>query len=176
MTKNLFASLQLLILSVALIAGTISCKNDSEEELVGIDKELYDMASDGSGFTWYKNSDAQLERSSGSGHGEPFLRTRFNGTAASQLDSAGKVMEGITFPDGSLVVKELINDNSGLSRYAILYKKPGHESADEKGWVWGYINADGSVAEPASKKGASCIGCHSQSGNIDYMLMNKYFP
>ena len=44
------------------------------------------------------------------------------------------------------------------------------------GWVWGYINADESIAAPASEKGSQCISCHSQSDNIDYMLMNKYFP
>jgi len=45
-----------------------------------------------------------------------------------------------------------------------------------KNRVWAYVDADGVVAEPASKKGASCISCHTQTDNIDYMLMNKYFP
>jgi hypothetical protein len=151
-----------------------ACKKDEEAE--GTDKELYDMANSASGFTWYKNSDALLDKSSGSGHNQPFLRTRYNSVAAAELDSAGKVMEGTVFPDGSLVVKELINSSSTLDRYAILYKKPGHQDADANGWVWGYINADGSVAVSASEKGSSCSGCHLQDGNIDYMLMNKFFP
>ena len=92
------------------------------------------------------------------------------------LDSAGKVSTGAIFEDGSLVVKELYENSTTLYRYAILYKKAGDPNADANGWVWGYIDADGAVAVPASEKGASCIGCHSQDGNIDYMLMNKFFP
>lgn len=151
-----------------------SCKK--EKEVTGIDKELYDMAKETSGFTWFKNSNSLLNKSSGSGHPQPLLRTRYNSVAVTKLDSTKKIMVGVTFPEGSLIVKELYESSTKLTRYAILYKKSGSAEADAKGWVWGYINSDGSVAESASKKGSSCISCHSQADNIDYMLMNKYFP
>jgi hypothetical protein len=151
-----------------------SCKK--EKEATGTDKELYEMAKATSGFTWFKNSSSLLNKSSGSGHPQPFLRTRYNAVAATKLDSNGKIMTGSTFPEGSLIVKELNDNSTTLGRYAILYKKSGSADADAKGWVWGYINADGGVAETASKKGSSCTSCHSQADNIDYMLMNKYFP
>ena len=164
------------VLSFCLVSiWTInSCKK--EKEATGTDKELYEMAKATSGFTWFKNSSSLLNKSSGSGHPQPFLRTRYNSVAATKLDSNGKIMTGATFPEGSLIVKELYDNSTTLGRYAILYKKSGSADADAKGWVWGYINADGSVAEAASKKGSSCISCHSQTDNIDYMLMNKYFP
>ena len=85
-------------------------------------------------------------------------------------------MTGAAFPDGSLIVKELYEDASTLARYAVLYKSTGHADADVNGWVWGYINEDETVAVPASEKGSQCIGCHSQEGSIDYVLMNKFFP
>ena len=151
-----------------------SCKK--EKEATGTDKELYEMAKATSGFTWFKNSSSLLNKSSSSGHPQPFLRTRYNAVAATKLDSNGKIMTGSTFPEGSLIVKELNDNSTTLGRYAILYKKSGSADADAKGWVWGYINADGGVAETASKKGSSCTSCHSQADNIDYMLMNKYFP
>jgi len=151
-----------------------SCKKDKMAE--GTDKELFDLAEANSGFVWYKNSDVLLDKSSGSGHSQPFLRTRYNAIAATQLDANGKVMAGASFPEGSLVVKELFDDANTLSQYAILQKKSASEDADAEGWVWGYINANGTVAEPASNKGKACISCHLQSDNIDYMLMNKYFP
>lgn len=155
-----------------------SCKkeNENEKETIEIDKELYEISKTTSGFVWYKNSSALLEKSSGSAHPQPFLRTRYNSIAASKLDSNGKIQTGTTFPEGSLIVKELHDNSTTLGRYAILYKKTGSADADAKGWIWGYINADGTVAVPASKKGSSCISCHSQADNIDYMLMNKYFP
>lgn len=155
------------------IIGISSCRKD---EAKGVDEQLYDMAKDATGFIWYKNSGAYLNKSSGSGHSQPFLRTRYNSTAATMLDSDGKVKPGAQFADGSVVVKELANSNKEIELYAILYKKSGHKYADERGWVWGYINSDKTVRASSSDKGSSCKGCHSQDGSIDYMLMNKYFP
>ena len=159
---------------ISFLFTSQSCKKDDEAQ--GTDKELYDMAQNTAGFTWYKNSGNLLDKSSGSGHSQPYLRTRYNSIAAAKLDSVGKVMEGTFFPEGSLVVKELYSNSTTLDRYAILYKQSGNTDTDANGWVWGYINADGTVSAPASEKGSSCTGCHSQDGNIDYMLMNKFFP
>lgn len=161
----------LFILSVIFLG---SCKKD--KVLDGIDAELYSMANETSGFTWYKNTDQLLSKSSGSGHNFAYLRTRFNSIATTQLDGTGKIEANAVFPEGSLIVKELINDDESFGRYAILYKDTPNESADENGWVWGYINEDRTVAASAKEKGASCISCHKQTGNIDYMLMNTYFP
>ncbi len=172
--RNKLKTITVIIFCLVSIWTINSCKK--EKEATGTDKELYEMAKSTSGFTWFKNSTSLLNKSSGSGHPQPFLRTRYNSVAASKLDSNGKVMTGATFPEGSLIIKELYDNSTTLGRYAILYKKTGSADADAKGWVWGYINADGGVAEAASKKGSSCTSCHSQANNIDYMLMNKYFP
>lgn len=161
----------LAILSISILQ---SCKK--KDEISETDKQLYEMAKSTTGFTWYKNSGNLLNKSSGSGHSKPLLRTRYNSIAATMLDSTGKILSGAGFPEGSLIVKELYDNSTTLGRYAILYKKAGSIEADAKGWVWGYIDADGSVAAPASDKGSACISCHSQTDNIDYMLMNKYFP
>ena len=164
----------LLIIFITGISTVTSCKK--EEQAEGIDRQLYDMAKVSTGFTWYKNTDVQLPKSSGSGHTPPLLRTRYNAVAAASLDSTGKVAAGASFAEGSLVVKELYADATTLERYAILYKQAANENADANGWVWGYINADGTVSTSAVDKGAICTGCHSQAGSIDYMLMNKFFP
>lgn len=169
--------LSLLLMATIVAVCFNSCKKkDDENEPTPIDTELYNKAKETSGFVWFKNSSAALPKSSGSGHTPPLLRTRYNTEAATQLDSTGQILPGASFPENSLIVKELLNSSSVLERYAILYKKPSNENADAKGWVWGYINADGSVAASASDKGSSCTGCHSQTDNIDYMLMKKYFP
>lgn len=139
------------------------------------DQVLYDFAKSATGYVWYKKSDALLPKSSGSGHTAPLMRTRFNTIASAKLDATGKVQASANFPDGSVIVKELITSSGDLSLYAILYKKTGHQDADAKGWVWGYINPDGSTRISASQKGNACISCHSQNGNIDYVLMNKFF-
>jgi hypothetical protein len=150
-----------------------ACKKDEAAE--GIDLELLNMSEETAGFTWYKNSDAWLPASTGTGHNYSSLRTRYNAIAATQLDGDGKVMANASFPEESLIVKELSNEST-VERYAILYKKSDSEHADSRGWVWGYINSDGTVATTAEDKGAICTGCHLQPDNIDYMLMNKFFP
>jgi hypothetical protein len=141
-----------------------------------VDLQLLEFAQTPTGFVWYKNTSTLLDKSSGSGHPEAYLRTRYNTIAASKLDANGKIQAGETFPEGAVIVKELFENTTALRRYAILYKDSANTYADANGWVWGYIDADGTVAESATKKGSSCIGCHTQSGNIDYMLMNKFFP
>lgn len=150
------------------------CKKDKLAQ--GTDADLYEMAQETKGFTWYKKTNALLPKSTGTGHSQPYLRTRYNDIASTHLGSDGKILSGTTFTEGSLIVKELYSDMNTFDRYAILYKNSSSPNADAKGWVWGYINADGSVAFEASKKGSSCTGCHSQADNIDYMLMNKFFP
>ena len=163
----------LLIVTIA-VTTIISCKKDDPEQ--PIDQQLYDMAKATTGFTWYKNTDALLPKSTGSGHFPAFVRTRYNSIAAAELDANGKVTAGASFAEGSLVVKELFADSTTLERYAILFKQAANANADANGWVWGYINADGSVSTSAADKGAICTSCHLQADNIDYMLMNKYFP
>jgi len=162
------------IFCFSIIAITLqSCKKDEPAE--GIDRELYDMALETDGFVWFELSDAWLPKSSGSAHNFANLRTRYNATAATQLDANGRIDTNASFPEGSLVVKELSDGNSS-ELYAILYKRSDSEFADANGWVWGYVNADATVRTSAEDKGAGCIGCHSQQDNIDYMLMNKFFP
>jgi len=137
--------------------------------------ELYGFAQETEGFTWFAHSSSSLDKSSGSGHSNPRLRTRFNKIASQMLDSNGRVEKNAQFAEGSVIVKELQDKKSSLERYAILYKDSNNQFADAQGWVWGYINSDGSVAETAENKGKACIGCHQQSGSIDYTLMNKFF-
>ncbi|MCK9206291.1 MAG: cytochrome P460 family protein [Salinivirgaceae bacterium] len=149
---------------------------DKNEDTDTTDLELYNLAKATEGFTWYKNSDALLDKSIGSGHSQPFLRTRYNSIAATQLDTLGKVIAGTDFTEGSLIVKQLYGNQTTLEMYAILYKQSKNSNADANGWVWGYVNANGTVAEPSANKGAGCISCHGQSNNVDYTLMNKYFP
>ena len=169
----MFRNIKPFIIVVSVVFFSSCSKDKIAKE---IDRKLYDMSASTTGFTWFNNSNAILPKSSGSGHPQPFLRTRFNAIASEFLDSNGRIIEGTVFPEGSLIVKELIDDDSKLERYAILYKDSENENADPKGWVWGYVNEDRSVSVEASTKGSSCISCHSQSQNIDYMLMNKFYP
>lgn len=162
---------------LAVLASLNACKKDDDEpgSNKSTDEMLYDLAKSSDGFTWYKNSDALLDKSAGSGHGQPLLRTRYNAKAATALDADGKIKAGTTFTDESLVVKELYDNANTPAIYAVMYKKTGHPDADAEGWVWAYLNVNGSVLTSAASKGSGCRGCHGQADHIDYTLMNKFF-
>ena len=48
----------------------------------GEDQDLYLKAKTTTDFVWYKNSNAKLPKTSGSGHSQPLLSTRFNAIQA----------------------------------------------------------------------------------------------
>jgi len=169
---NASKSMMVMMLIVISVGFINSCKKEDQDT----DTALFELAKKSDGFVWYRKSDIALNKSAGSGHTQPFLRTRYNAIATTKLDATGKIISGATFPEGALIVKELMANSTTIERYAILLKKTASKNADSKGWVWGYMNADGKVIESVTKKGSACINCHTQSGHIDYMLMNKYFP
>ena len=137
------------------------------------DAALSALARAATGWTYYRNRPDTLLRSVQSGHGEARLRTRFNARAASQLDANGKVRAGASFPDSSLIVKELIIGNV-LSRYAVMYKLRSSAHAGTGGWVWAYLAPDGSPQIGIAGRGAACQGCHS--AGIDHVRMNDSHP
>ena len=169
--KNTFKSPFLVLTSILIATLCFSCKYNK----FGEDTDIYSLAKATDNYIWYKGSSNQLAKSPGSGHAQPFFKTRFNNLAAQNLDSLFKVKANGKFKEGAVIVKELYEDGK-LDLYAVLYKNSSHKNADSKGWVWGYINSDGSVRISSSKKGKDCANCHSQNGNEDYVLMNKFFP
>jgi hypothetical protein len=160
----------LLVLPMVLLG----CKHETAD--FDTDTELFERARSNEASVWYKLNDTLLPRSSNSGHSEALLRTRFNATAASALDSLGRVFADTTFRNGSLIVKELWPDANGIGTYAVMLKRPSDPSADDNGWVWGYIRSSGEVRQSAIDQGAVCRGCHAQTGSVDGTLMNAYFP
>ncbi|MES2622223.1 MAG: cytochrome P460 family protein [Bacteroidota bacterium] len=157
-------------------AYSLTINSCSKKPATGIDRKLYNMAKDTSGFTWYKLSDTLLPKSENSAHAFSLIRTRFNSLAASRLNVFGTVINGVTFPDGALIVKEMCDKEGKTRVYTMLYKEEGNEYADEKGWLWNAVSAEGNTEISAIKKGKDCIDCHHQEGNIENILMNKYFP
>ena len=179
------------VLAVVVIAGATACGGAGEGAGGGAgsgtgggatepdasggeitDAQVSALARAPAGWTYYKNRPDTLMRSTGSGHGDARLRTRYNARAASQLDAAGKVRANASFPDSSLVVKELIS-GSAVSRYAVMMKVPGSANAG-RGWLWAYYKPNGENEISIAARGAGCTGCH-ESG-IDLTRMNDSHP
>ena len=158
----------------ALAIVLYSC---AKKAATGTDRDLYNMARDTAGYTWYRHSDSLLPKSANSAHSFPLIKTRFNVDASSRLDPVtGKVKTNAHFPEGSLIVKEMCDKEGKTRIYTTLWKNTQSKDADENGWVWNAVTADGLVEISAVKKGKDCASCHQQEGNLDNVLMNKYFP
>lgn len=154
----------LLIIAVLALPALLftSCKKDEEEEKQD-NKDLYCEISK-SGYVYYSGTQVITE---GLGGAHGFIKVRFNPTAASALDSTGKLPVGASFPNGSVIVKEIYGSASGgLNLYAVMKKSSGDKNAGS-GWLWGEYKPGGDVAFSVAKQGNGCISCHSGGDNRD---------
>jgi len=145
-----------LIALLVLTALVFSCKKRK------LNSSLYEEAK-ASGLSYYKGKDTVWSAAGGSPHG-PF-KLKFNSTAASVLGSDGKLPNGATFPDGSLIVKEAQSGGS-LSLYAIMKKESSKFSFN--GWLWAEFEPNGDTKYSVGKKGEDCTGCHSSGTHRDH--------
>lgn len=141
------------------------------------DQELLDMAKTTSGYTYYKNSNDITASSPQSGHND-FFRVRFNSIALAALTDNGKLPEGGTFPEGSVIVKELhkLQDGTEQTGLAVMIKRKGDPNASEKDWVWGeYFGGTTANAKMVTSKGTGCLSCHAGSKR-DMVRVFELFP
>ena len=123
-------------------------------------------------WTYYKHSATPVKRSS-QAHTESHALVRYNALAATQLDAAGKVRAGASFPDSSIIVKELSNGTT-ITTYAVMMKLRGSASAGFDGWIWAEFGPNAAVKYPTGGRGAACSSCHK--AGIDYTRMNDSQP
>lgn len=139
-----------------------SCKKKEEEENAAADAELYNAVKSDNGYTYFQNGDL-LSGKAPSPHGS--FKLRFNATAAAALDTSGYLPSGSSFPNGSIIVKDIYK-NGALDLIAVMKKDPGNDDA-ASGWIWSEYEPDGTVFYSISSQGDQCTACHSTSANRD---------
>jgi hypothetical protein len=150
-----FKMLYLSFCAVAIAGFTQSCKKENTD----METMLFSEFSTTTGYTFYKNSSTIVASSAESPHNR-FFRVRFNEIAKNALTNNGKLPVGGTFPEGSIVAKELYDSATGqLALYAVM-KKASNDSNAANGWLWAEYNANGQIVYSVTKKGAGCISCH----------------
>lgn len=136
-----------------------SCKKEKEEKAAN--EKLFQEATAG-GYSFYQ-SGALLNGTSPSPHGQ--FKLRFNQVAQNALAGDGELSPEGTFPDGSVIVKELYSNNQ-LMLLAIMKKSTSDENAGN-GWIWAEYKPEGEVSYSVEKKGEGCINCHSGNPHRD---------
>lgn len=161
-----------------LFIGIVGCAGDPQESFVPgtgaslSDATLYSLIQGDASWTFYKRSATPITRTS-QPHPESRALVRYNTHAATQLDAAGKVRSGASFPDSSIIVKELLN-GSTLATYAVMIKMRNSASAGPGGWIWAEYGPTGSVKFPTASRGSACTACHV--AGTDYTRMNDSHP
>ena len=138
------------------------------------DSDLYFLAKNTANKTFYKFSEDTLLKAGNSAHPAPKLRTWYNAKAATQLDAQGKVVSNPSFPDSTLIVKEIYTADGSLLLYAVLFKLSSAANKGPGEWVWSEMESNGNALISASEKGGGCAGCHSTG--VGYTRMNATHP
>jgi hypothetical protein len=96
---------------------------------------------------------------SGSSAHQPRIRVSLNAKALGALQN-GRLPSGTTFPDGSIVFKEVLANSGVASVYALMYKDPNSSLAGN-GWLWAEYRPGGGTEYSITNRGGACTGCHS---------------
>jgi len=149
----------LLVCSVILLS---QCEKDPDPS--GIDDDTLFSLVQNNNFVYYKVSNTLLNGAGDSPHGS--FKLRFNAKAASVLDASGKLPTGVSFPDSSIVLKEVYSGNT-LQLLIPMMKLPSHNQS-ASGWLWAEYGPSGKVVYALNKAGSGCTGCHGRSTNRDF--------
>lgn len=165
--------------SALLLLFIFSCKKEKQNsdpaEAKGLtDESLYQTIKSSTDYTFYKDDNSIKASSKATAHG-PWFRVRFNKIAAAALTDNGKLPVGSTFPEGSIVVKELYETQQGGLKYIAVMQKASKNENQNANWIWGEYEADGKVYSGIGTKGGACVGCHS-SGDRDKVRLFELFP
>jgi hypothetical protein len=110
-------------------------------------------------YTLFPNTEEfTTGRLNGSEAHRTIVRVTMNAKAAGALRN-GKLPGG-TFPDGSVILKELrASTGAPASGYAVMYKN-SNNSLTGNGWLWAQFNPNGDVGYSISNRGSACTSCH----------------
>ncbi|MGQ0537951.1 MAG: cytochrome P460 family protein [Gemmatimonadaceae bacterium] len=175
MLRLLLAAAALTGAACAHSRGEPTALPDGDPSLAVTDAALYQLAAGRAPWTFFANNPGTLNRSPGSGHSEPQLRTQYNARAATQLDATARVRPGASFPDSSIIVKELYAGGR-INTVAVMMKLRGSPQASQAGWVWGYFDPTGGVRISVNNRGAACAGCHSSGIDFTRMTDSQLSP
>lgn len=147
----------------------LSCKDKGAEQQniqqqpLSTDAALFALVTATSPFTAYPLFPHVDSVTSGTLNGsnahQPLVRVRMNSTALSLLQN-GRFPSGGSFPNGSIIFKEVIT-NGRTEIYAIMYKDTANPFAGN-GWLWAEYQPNGSVLFSITTRGSGCKGCHER--------------
>ena len=157
------ACIGMLLVSVLVFS---SCKNEEQQNpqftnvQLNTDSLLYAKSKESASFNWYLQNDS-IKRSSPQSPHSKYFRVRFNNTALAALTDNGRLPQNGSFPQGSLIIKELYDSATAPLKFLAVMYKNREAKEQASGWVWLEIKGSGDQYISTSEKGVQCVGCHS---------------
>ncbi len=152
-------SIVLFVITVASLM-VFSCKKKKTTEAI------FDETTNGTLY-FYKSKDTIYAPKGTSPHGN--FKLKFNQTAFDALGPDGKLPLGETFPEGSLIVKEVYNSAGEKTLYAVMKKDRKSKFASHK-WLWAEYELNGDAKIGINREGKDCVDCHTGGSPRDLTL------
>lgn len=110
-------------------------------------------------YTLFPHADSVTTGSlNGSTAHRPMVRVSINTIALAALQN-GRYFA--PFPDGSIIVKEIKNDDGATTLIAVIYKDRNNPLAGN-GWLWAEYYPNNAPLFSITSRGANCVECHSR--------------
>ena len=163
MLKNL---LQSSIVVFVISCGLQSCSDGGSsppatEVEISTDTQLFAHVTQSEPFdsyTLFPNVDSVTSGTlNGSTAHQPLVRVSMNPSALATLKNH-KLPSGGSFPDGSIILKQIIAGGQTVL-LTIIYKDHSNVLAGN-GWLWAEYQPDGTVAFSIDNRGSGCVDCH----------------
>jgi hypothetical protein len=107
----------------------------------------------------------------GSNAHTPLVRVSMNEKAFSAL-SGGALPTGTSFPEGSVIVKE-IREDGHTTLVAVMYRD-AQNPLSGSGWLWAEYTPDGTAMVSVQSRGSGCVGCHSREQGLQHDLVRTF--
>lgn len=157
-------------LAVALVVGLLSCTDQGEppqSQPVNPDAELFARFTQRDPFTGYTLFPRVDSVTSGTLNGstahQPLVRVSMNATALAALEG-DTLPAGSSFPDGSIILKEIRNGGETVL-YAVICKDRNNPLAGS-GWLWAEYQTNGTSFISVTNRGTGCISCHEREEGL----------
>ena len=142
---------------------------------ISSDSQLFDLVTriqPFSGYILFPRVDSVTTGTlNGSNAHQPAVRVSMNATAYSALRN-GQLPNGETFPDGSVIFKE-IRVPGRTVLYAVMFKDKSNP-LNGAGWLWAEFEPDGTTTLSISGKGSACTGCHGRELGPGHDLVRTF--
>ncbi len=123
-------------------------------------------------YTLFPDADSVTAGTLNGSHAhQPLVRVSMNSTAFGAL-RAGRLPGGESFPDGSIIVKEIIME-SRVTLIAVLIKDRSNPLAGN-GWLWSELLPDGTTVYSVQNRGEGCVGCHAREEGPGHDLVRTF--